>query len=266
MELTGLNLWVKVFDHLLPRSRAWDLIPEKTLKSFFEGIAVAPKNAQSHLAQVFLEMLPHSTSYLHDWSEQFGSLFDFDEDELDAEWAAVGGQDPDYIQNAIQSICSNCYVHEWWVPGSNPVEARNPIPYVDSSIVLTNDVTDMVPNYTYQFGDGTVFEEDKSVQFGDYDGYIWRLKQYPCPDNPNEYTSYWYVGGETWPDYAHIAPSKLRPLIRMIFKVKPANTRCVLRVITDGDEDYDIQNVTTPTEPELNTVSTATDEEIQNYS
>jgi hypothetical protein len=270
-----LSEWVKVYDRLLPRSRAWDLTPEKTLKQFFEGLAIAPKNAKDHLASVFLEMLPFHTTYLKDWSEQFGSLITFDADELAAEWAAIGGQDPDYIQTCIQSICPNCYVHEWWVPGSDPVEARNPFvgtdPYhpenlIESSFVLVNDLTDMFPNYTYQFGDGTEFVGDNSVQFGEYDGHIWRLKRYPCPNVPNEYPTYWYVGGETWPEFAHIAPSKLRPLMRMIFKIKPVHTRCILMVIPDGDEDYDIQNVVTETEPELNTVTSPTDEEIQNYS
>jgi hypothetical protein len=264
-----LNDWIKIFDRLLPDSRAWDLIPDKTLRSFLEGLSVGPKNAHGHLADVFGEMLPSMTTYLHDWSEQFGSLIDLDADELVAEWAAVGGQNPDYIQTQIQSICSNCYVHEWWVPESDPVEARNPFSptnLIESSYVLVNDVTDMYPNYIYEFGDGTVFEEDESVEFGDYDGYVWRLKRYPCPNVANEYPTYWYVGGETWPDYAHISPEKLRPLIRMIFKIKPVHTRCVLMVIPDGDEPYDIQDTIAATEEEYQDTVSPTDEEIQDYT
>jgi hypothetical protein len=274
-----LSRWLKVYDLLLPRSRAWGLLPGKTLTKLFEAFAGASKEVQDHIAGVLAEMFPSTTTYPRDWSKQLGSLIDLDEDELAAELAAQGGQNPNYMQTQIQSICSNCFVHEWWVPGSNPPEARNPIPLVDSSLVLVNDVTDMVPNYKYQFGDGTGFVDNSledPIEFGDYDGYIWRLKQYPCPDIPEEYPIYWYVGGETWPDYAYISSEKLRPLIRMIFKIKPVHTRVVLRVLPyqDGDpsedptgDDFDLQNVTYATEPdEYQTVLTATDEEIQNYS
>lgn len=265
-----LNDWVKVFDRLLPRSRAWDLIPDKTLRKFFHGLSILPLNARNHIASVFLEMLPLETSYLHDWSEQFGSPNDLSSSELELEWRAFGGQDPAYIQDAIWSICDNCYVHEWWVPGSDPVEARNPFSpdnLIDTSYVLVNDLYEIVKNYLYQFGDGTQFVDDNSVQFGDYDGYIRRLKRYPCPNVEEEYSVYWYVCGETWPEYAYIPESKLRPLMRMIFKLKPVHTRCILRVIPYPDgEDYDIQDVTYPTEFEFQDVVTPTDEEIQDYS
>lgn len=268
-----LSDWIGVFDRLLPRSRAWDLTPEKTLRSFIEGLAIAPKNARDHLSRIFAEMLPAATTYLHDWSQQFGSLIDLDADELTAEWAAIGGQDPDYIQTRIQEICPNCYVHEWWVPESDPVEARNPFSptnLIESSYVLVNDVTDMYPNYLYVFGDGTTefraTSDPDVAEFGAYDGYIWRLKRYPCPDIENEYPTYWYVGGETWPDFAHIAPSKLRPLMRMIFKLKPVHTRVILRVIPDGDEPYDIQDTVDATDTEFQDSVSATTVEIQDYT
>jgi hypothetical protein len=260
-----VNKWLKVYDVLLPRSRAWTLASGKTLTKLFEGFAAAANDTLDHISSVLLEMFPYDTTYLSDWSEQFGSIIDLDEDDVAAEWAAFGGQDPEYIQDRVQSICSNCYVHEWWVPESSPVEARNPIPYIDSSLVLVNDVVYMDKNWLYVFGDGTQFESS-GIEIGDYDGYTWSLKRYPCPDNEDEYPVYWYVGGETYPEYAHISPSKLRPLLRMIFKIKPVHTRVILRVIPDADEPYDIQDVYTATEPEFNTTTSATDEEIQNYS
>lgn len=270
-----LDYWVKVFDTILPRSRAWNLIcgkisgsqlPSEPLTQFFHGLSTLPLSLRNHIGSELLEMLPDRTTKLHDWSEQFGSLVDFTPDELASEFSAFGGQDPDYIQNNIWEICDNCYVHEWWVPDSDPVEARNPFSpnIIDSSYVLVNDVTSIEKNYLHRFGDGTRFVADGSVRFGAYNGYELKLKRYPCPDIPEEYSVYWYVCAETWPDYAYIPREKLRPLMRKIFQIKPVHTRCILRVMPYDDGDfYDIQDVTTPTEPELQDMTTDTDEEIQ---
>lgn len=242
-----LSFWVKVFDRLLPRSRVWSLILDRTLKKFFEGISALPKMVQEHIGSVLLEAFPQTTSYLSDWSLFFGSPIDMTADELEAEWGAFGGQSPQYIQDKLDAAGFNLFVHEWWVPDSVPPVARNPfspIDLINTSYVLVNDLNEIEKDYTYQFGDGTQFVGDGSVSFGAYDGYFLRPKRYPCPNNPEEYPVYWYVCGPTWPNYATVQQSKFRTLIRLLYKLKPVHTRIILRVTLVPDGDGDIQDTT----------------------
>ena len=243
-----LSFWLKVWDRLLPRSRVWSLILDRTLRKFFEGLSGFPETMKDYIGTVLLEAFPQTTTYLSDWSLFFGSTVTLTADELEAEWGAFGGQDPRYIQDTLWAAgFTNLYVHEWWVPDSNPAVARNPFSpddLINTSWVLVNDITTIEKNYTYQFGDGTQFVADGSVSFGAYDGYFLQMKKYPCPNIPDEYPVYWYVTAENWPDRAIVEESKFRILVQLLFKLKPVHTRVILRVllVPDGTADGDIQD------------------------
>lgn len=245
-----LNDWVKVFDRLLPRSRIWHLVLDRVLKKFFHGLSILPKMIREHIGSILLEAFPATTTRFEDWSYAFGSPETLNAIEIASEWAAFGGQSPAYIQQLLQDAGFNVYVHEWWYPGTEPPVARDPIALVDTSRVLVNDITWIDKNYTHQFGDGSQFKSDGSVFFGNYDGWYWHPKVYPTPDDPLEYPSYFYVCDEVWPQYALIPASKLRTLIRLIYKVKPVHLRCILRVTTYDDTpgEDDIQDTYTSDE------------------
>jgi len=241
--------FLKVFDRLLPRSRAWSLVYDRTLRRFFEGIATLPETIKDHVDSVFLEAFPQETTNFFDWSLQFGSPEDLDAEGLEGEWAAFGAQDPQYFQDIIQAAgFENLYVHEWPVPASDPVESRNPIPLVPSSRVLVNDIVSVEKAYRWQSGgsDGEQSRSDNSIRFGDYTGWELRSKVYPCRDIPAEYVHYFYLCGPIWPQYGIVLKSELRKLMRLIYKLKPMHLRCVLRVQVvddgDGDGDWDIQD------------------------
>lgn len=241
----GVN-FTKVFDLLLPDSPSWDLTNESPLKKFTRAIAAPSEAIREHLASSVLDLFPAYTSKLHDWSVQFGSLEDYDSDELLAQFRATGGQDPKYLQDTLRGLGVDVYVHECWDKSTSPSTLRNPMPYIDNSYVLVNDLTSVERNYLHQFGDGTEF--GAGAQFGAYDGHYLQRKRYPCPDVENEYPVYWYVCGETWPNQASIPASKLEKLIRMIFRIKPMQTRVILRTTTYPDRE--IQDVYTLTDPE----------------
>lgn len=240
--------WIKVFDRLLPRSKAWTMLIDRPLKYLFQGLSVLPQTIYEHVCSVFFEAFPLTTTRLEDWSNQFGSPIDLTDEQVSAEWAAFGGQDPSYFQGVLHEAgFTTCFVHEWWVPGSSPVEYRNPIALVDTSRVLVNDVTHAEKRYSWQCGDGvTQCVSDASIQCGDYDGWHLVAKRYPCPDIETEYPNYFYVCGNTWPEYALIPYSQLRKLIRLCYKMKPMHLRIILRVSAydDGEEvgTYDIQD------------------------
>lgn len=263
----GLD-FTKLLDALAPRSRAWNLSTDGPLKLFFDGLAEAPRLSGVTLASILSEMVPSITSQLHRWSTLFGSPIDFDAEELAAAWGQFGGQHPQFIQDTLQALGVNVWVHEAWDKSTSPSTLRSPISYLDDSLVLTNDIRYVDKNWTYQFceidavgssqfGDGS--------QFGSFDGYIYKRKQYECPDDSDQFWVYWYVCGETFPDFASVTRAKYEKLIRLIFKLKPLWSRVVLRVnVVEDEEGIEIQNVSSATDTEIQNVTTETDPEIKN--
>lgn len=243
------EVWLPAVKNILPReTRSWDLHPEKELKDFFRALMIMPKGVLSNYGLVLEQLYPEYTTMLREWSDQFGYVFDLTKSEIADEWKYFGGQDPDFIQTELQKINTNLYVHQWWVPSSDPVEARNPFLYMDDSLVLVNDVYDMRPNYLYEFRndsdpDVAEFTSEEGANFGHSEGLFKSFKAYPCPNDPVEYPSYWYVCDETWPDPAVITEDQLLSVMQLIFKLKPTNTRCLLRVITTDSGEPIIDSV-----------------------
>jgi hypothetical protein len=240
--------WIKVFERLLPKSRIWRLIVDRPLRRIFYGLGGVFDTIYQHAVGVLDEAFPLTTTHIGDWTFQFGSPEPLDSDGLAAEWAAVGGQTPAYFQNILHTAgFVTCFVHEWPVPGSNPVEARNPIALVPTSRVLVNDINHIERRYRWQCGDNvSQCVSDHSIRCGDYDGYHLVPKAYPTPDIESQYPYYFYVCGQVWPSYAIIPYSQLRKLIRLCYKMKPMHLRIILRVSAydDGpvEGDYDIQD------------------------
>lgn len=246
-----LNRWVKVFDRILPRSRAWGLILDRVLRKLFHGLSILPKTFYEHVGSVLLEAFPQTTTYLEDWSWQFGSPTTLDADGVDTEWGDPGGQTPQYIQDLLHANgFPNLFVHEWWDPGLStppaPPVSRNPIALVPSSFVLVNDLSHSEKHFLHQFGDGeSEFVGDASVQFGAYDGYFLVGKEYPTPDILRDYPFYYYICGPTWPNFAIVIDTEFRRLLRLIYKTKPVHLRCILRVRREPASIYeDIQDTT----------------------
>ena len=135
------------FRHLIPRARAWSLTKDKTLRSFFDGVAGEPIEARNFIDKIYEDRDPALTRALSAYEQQFAlpasGLTDTQRrDRLAAAWSALGGQSPRYIQDILQAAGFDVYVHEWWVPSvahpsggsvNNDVSpvARNPLTYID---------------------------------------------------------------------------------------------------------------------------------------
>lgn len=114
-----------VIRHLLPSGRAWRLTVDKSLRSFFLGLAAAGQSVRDFVDAVWLDIFPEETRELSAWEEQFGlqdtGLSEQDRrDRLAATWKALGGQSPRYIQDTLRARGFDVYVHEWWEPGTEP--------------------------------------------------------------------------------------------------------------------------------------------------
>jgi hypothetical protein len=240
-----LNDFVKVFDRLLPRSKVWNLVFDRPLRQFFQGLASLPLAIYDHAASIFLDNFPNSAARRNDMSIQFGFPYLLTQSTLEAEFKQTGGQTPKYFQDMLHAAgFPDCFVHEWPVPNTDPVEARDPIALVSTSQVLVNDIGHIEPDYLFQFGDeDSQFEAGGGVYFGGYSGYMQLDKAYPCPDIESEYPNYFYVCGATWPDFATIPYGTMRRLKKLIYKLKPMNLRVILRAVESGIVgDYDIQD------------------------
>lgn len=122
--------------HLLPSGSAWSIIADKMLRRFFLALAGVFENARASVDSVWLEIFPATTTSLDEWDEQFGlpdgALTDAQRRaRIAGEWQYVGSQGVDSIQDILRARgFDDVFVHEWWVPGSDPLEARNPAEFI----------------------------------------------------------------------------------------------------------------------------------------
>jgi len=63
--------FLNVFKHLLPRSTAWNLVVDKTLRQFFEGLTF-PQGVKDFADRVWLDAFPQTTREIVAWEKQLG--------------------------------------------------------------------------------------------------------------------------------------------------------------------------------------------------
>jgi hypothetical protein len=226
----------------MPTSSIFSRIKSRFLTAFFSSIATAPKDAHDYNGQNFTDVFPESTTRADDWSDQFGAVSELTPAQLAVRWAETGGQSPNYLQEQLHAAgLTNLYVHEWWVPSSSPVTARNPIPYINN--VQPNNLLVNYASRAYedvpQCGDNYQCGDD--LQCGDNFGIKYEEKIYAHPDVDAEYPYYLYVCGSTFGDSVPLSASELIEAKRIIYKVKPLNQRVVLMYdayLVTEDEDF----------------------------
>jgi hypothetical protein len=119
-----MSLFLRISQHLLPRSNAWALTFNKRLTQLFSGI-VAPfesgnpeESPRAFADAIFSDAFPATTRQPDMWLKQFGLEHGADAaadvTQLVAAWQAQGGQDPQYLQAVLQLAGFPLYVHEWW--------------------------------------------------------------------------------------------------------------------------------------------------------
>lgn len=144
-------MWLRLFKHLLPHGKPWRLVIDRTLRKFFVGLTGVGEDAKTFVDRVWQDIDPETTREIVEWEAQFGlddpGLTEQQRrDRLAATWRAQGGQDPAYIQRVLRENGFDVYVHEWWVPGTEPavgvkqcVTPRNPL------LLLRREYTNVVP-------------------------------------------------------------------------------------------------------------------------
>jgi len=250
---------IALFKHLLPRSRAWLLTTDKPLRQFIDGLSSLVTDTRSFLDGVLLEQFPQQTSLdsLADYERQFGLIStpmteQARRDRLTAEWKALGGQSPRYIQDTLQLAGFDVFVHEWWeLPIVGAPVARDPNLYLSNEF---SDITYLMQDGAADAQDGDAdaqdgattvprgytlvnkvvtasveFVGDGSPNFQDGDdiaqdgsvGVAFTSKVYPVPTDPLQYPYVLYIGGETFPETAKVAQSRRSEFEDLCLKICP---------------------------------------------
>lgn len=249
---------INIFKHLLPTGKAWRLTIDKPLRQYFEGLSnalITPFKAM--FDAVWLDIFPDSTTKISTWETFFnlptGVLSEADRrTRLTAAWQAVGGQSPRYIQDTLQANGFDVYVHDWWVPASDPPVARDPfitlggsgaIIYVGecgepiaqcgeptvqcgnttetNGYVLVNKIFSTVRNLTALCGELGAQCGEADIQCGEFSGYVDQEKFYSITVDPNTYPYYLYIGGEVFGEQAVLDVNRREEFENLCLKICP---------------------------------------------
>ena len=239
-------LFFRIFQHLLPRSEAWNLTIEKTLRKFFLGLEAPMDDARTFLDEVYEDHHPTTTRELSEWEWQFNIEADpvaaTRRTDLDVAWKATGGQSPSYIQNLIWAAgFSEVYLHEWWVPGGPPYVPRNPLLHTTQPLIGLFQCDAVIDADQPQCGnrilnDGSAYDQPQCSDFLLNDpGYLVNddlnhRAPPPVPNDPAKWPFFLYFMDQTFGQPAYVDPDRLPELKRLLLKVCPTQHWIVLKV------------------------------------
>lgn len=225
----------KLFKHLLPDARAWRITTAKNLRSFFIGLAANFDTLRVDADRLFEDIDPALTREIDLWESQFGLPNNLADESarrarLAAEWQAIGGQSPRYIQDTLQGAGFPVYLHEAW-PGSNPAITRDPRLYLSDG--------SGVPQYLSSDNDPDMLDGDLVVAMDGARltpaGYplvnkdfeqsapgVWTRTIYPISADPATWAYYLYIGGATFGDFVTIPASRRDEFEDLCLKICPA--------------------------------------------
>lgn len=219
------DLFFRVLRHLLPTGRAWRLFLGTQIDQFMRGLVEFMPAIREYIDLVWLDTQPQDTRQLAQWEGIFGldpaGLTDQERrDRLAAAWTALGGQSPRYIQDVLQAAGFDVYIHEWWVPGTNPPVARDPSGTL--SFVTAQDGVELMQD------GGQDAEEGNLDGGGPGDGYLLpnglssEGGQVPAPSDPDQRPYVLYFGGQTFGDAAQIPATRRDEFETLLQMIKPA--------------------------------------------
>lgn len=250
------TLFFRIFQHLLPDSIAWRivqrskpwligdgsligetdlLIGSKTegrdIDRFFEGLTSPFVTARRFVDKVYLDLFPPTTRQLSEWEEQFGLEASFSGADrianLEAAWAATGGQSPRYLQDLVQEAGFDVYIHDWWSSGP-PFVARDPRLHTEVPLIGTVQCGEALA----QCGELTAVN---NAFLANEPGYLVNSDLSlnappPVPDDPATWPFFLYWGAASFPDRATVPASRRQEFERLILKLCPTQNWLVTLV------------------------------------
>lgn len=230
-----MGLSLRIFQHLLPRSTAWSLTQNKTIRKFFAGLAGyyddPVDGPKAYADAILLDAFPETArvSALAEWERQFALTPDPSEavrrQALAAAWRATGGQSPAYIQGVLQTAGFDVYIHEWWSSGP-PFVARDPRTYTTAPQFGTYQCAP-VSLVEYACAPRILDQPQCNDFLGNEPGYLVNKDLTPrppphVPDDPATWPYFLYVGAAVFPTHASVPASRRDEFERLILKLRPA--------------------------------------------
>lgn len=147
-------MFFRIFQHLLPRSKAWFIVIQKQLREFFEGLSFVGSDVKTFLDTIYDDIDPQKTTQLDLWESEFGlQNFGLNEqsrrDRLEARWQDFGGQSPKYIQDTLQANGFNVFIHEWFQPWPNEITVSGTGTASDATYTWYGNTGASRPIYTH---------------------------------------------------------------------------------------------------------------------
>jgi hypothetical protein len=222
-----MELFLRIFKHLLPRGRAFKITIEKPLRSFFVGLARFADTMRANFDDIYGDMFPQYTRKLDLWEDQFAlppsvTVEQKRRDRLDAAWKATGGQSPWYIQNVLRGAGFDVYVHESF-DAANSNTVRNP-----NAVLRGGSVTAF-----FEARSGIIRSGSVEARSGNFQGLIgFALTNvtgnpgdlFPAiPTDPDTWPFFMYVGGQTFPNPATVPPARKDEFIALCLKICPTH-------------------------------------------
>lgn len=221
-----------LYQHLLPNAKAWRITANKRLRQFFQGLANVNTAIVDFVDDIYFDLFPSTTRELTEWEKQFNITVNNNPSETDrrnrllAEWQAVGGQTPAYLQNILRQAGFNVYVHDYFAPGAvHPAPARNVVDSVTlPAYILKEGKSQTVEYIIAQCGDSTMQCGEAFAQCGYYETYVYEQEYIdPLMINPAKYPYFVYIGNATFPGRASVSIERRAEFEAMILKFFPAH-------------------------------------------
>lgn len=246
-----MNLFFRIFQHLLPTGEAWKTTIEKRLRSFFMGLTGVFVAVRLYVDLVWYDLFPDTTRELSTWEEQFGLPSVGSEANrrlaVDASWKARGGQSRGYIQGIMQAAGFPVFVHDFWSAHdpftTTPATVRNPHDYTERPLVGTFQCQPTAePGHT-QCRPRTDPNQPYCNRFlANEPGYIVNDRLTydappPIPEDPDYWPYFMYVGGATFGTSVDIPASQRTEFERRILQLRPLHLWVVLFVNYTGESE-----------------------------
>ena len=254
-----MDLFFRIFEHLLPRSRVWQIKVASRLRELFSGLTGLPNDARTFIDQRYDDIFPSTTSALPDWENQWGlSPVGLTEAErrtrLDSTWKLEGGQSPKYLQDTLHTRgFTTVFIHEWWeVPAASPPVARNPNLYLSGGepiyiaeagealaeagealaeagntggvlgYALVNKIQTVSP-FSVGMGNPNLDMGAATAVMGGSNGETLGTVQYALPLDTTLFPYFLYFGGEVFGDTATIPALRREEFENLILSICPGH-------------------------------------------
>ncbi len=192
-------------------------------RRIFQAIAAYQAIMRDFVDGVWGDVFPSLTRDVPSWESQWAlpdnGLNDADRrTRLDAQWKALGGQNPAYLQATMQAHGFDVYIYEWW-ESENPYVPRTPSVYLSDDgskafIVACDEALAECGEAAAQAGETAGPRGTILVNPGIGITYL-------VPVDPVRWRYILYWAGPTFPDFATVPNSRRAEFEDLLLRICP---------------------------------------------